>query len=198
VTAEPLEELAHRKTTLRTAVRALRHAQPEKDTLSAAIGRRLRALAEYQVASVIMFYLDARSEVRTRSVLRDALADHKQVAVPQCVGDELHAWRIAALDEVDVGAFGIAEPSTALRAKPERQVDPRTIDLVLVPGIAFDRRGGRLGSGRGYYDRFATQVRSDCMLIGLAYDCQIVDELPTAPHDVPMHIVVTPTHLIRP
>jgi 5-formyltetrahydrofolate cyclo-ligase len=196
VNAEP-DVLAAAKAALRRDVLALRRAQPEKDALSDLIASRLSTLTEFQAADVVMFYVDARSEVRTRSAISAAIASGKTGAVPQCVGDELVPWRIASLDDLTLGTFGIAEPSAALCLLPGAKVDPRSIDLVVVPGVAFDRRGQRLGTGRGYYDRFLRRLRSDATLVGLAFDCQIVDAMPAAPHDVPMHIVITPTEVIR-
>ena len=77
------------------------------------------------------------------------------------------------------------------------RLDALAIDAVLVPGVAFDRAGHRLGYGGGYYDRLLPSLRRDCLRVGLAYDEQVVDELPAEEHDVRLHAVVTPTRLLR-
>ncbi len=193
----PQDTIADRKTALRREILALRRAQLEPAALSAQIAAQLFALAEYQAASTILFYVAARSEVHTRSAIAAAIASGKSVAVPQCVGDELVPWRIVSLDDLAPGTFGIAELRSELQSEPGRFVDPRDIDFVVTPGVAFDRRGHRLGTGRGFYDRFLPRLRPAAVVAGLAYDCQLVDEIPTAAHDVPLHIVITPSCVLR-
>jgi 5-formyltetrahydrofolate cyclo-ligase len=197
VEAHSSTSLAERKAALRRSMLALRREQIEKDPLSEQLALQLAALREYQAASMVMFYVAARSEVRTRSTIQMAIASGKTVVTPQCVGDELVPWRIDSLDELVVGAFGIPEIAPHLRSESARKIEPATIDLLIVPGVAFDRRGQRLGSGRGFYDRFIPRLRCDATLVGLALDCQIVDAVPSAAHDVPMHIVITPSEVIR-
>jgi 5-formyltetrahydrofolate cyclo-ligase len=174
-----------------------RRAQPDKERLSDAVAEQLLSLAEYRNANVVMFYVDARSEVRTRAAIGRALAEGKIVAVPQCVGDELVPWRMTSLAELTAGAFGIDELREEFRRDDSRQVAVEQIDLVVVPGVAFDRRGHRLGSGRGFYDRFLERLRRDAVFVGLAFDGQLVEAIPTDDHDVPLHIVVTPSQVVR-
>lgn len=195
--AHSSSSLAELKAALRRSVLALRREQIEKDRLSEQLALQLQALREYQAARVVMFYVSARSEVRTRSAIKTAIASGKTVVTPQCVGDELVPWQIDSLDDLVIGAFGIPEVVPHLQSESGRKIEPATIDMLIVPGVAFDRRGHRLGSGRGYYDRFIPRLRGNATLVGLAFDCQIVDEVPTAAHDVPMHIVITPTQIIR-
>jgi 5-formyltetrahydrofolate cyclo-ligase len=82
-------------------------------------------------------------------------------------------------------------------AVPEAEVEPTWPDLVIVPGLAFTARGERLGQGGGWYDRFLSAVRSDCATVGVCFDDQVVDELPTEPHDVVVDHVVTDTGVVR-
>ncbi len=88
-------------------------------------------------------------------------------------------------------SFGIREPQDG------SVLDPTAIDLVLVPALAFDGNGHRLGFGAGYYDRFLKTIRPDALRIGIGYEWQCVDALPVEPHDVPMHLLLTPTGLRR-
>ena len=179
------------KAEARLALREIRRRQPGKDELSSEICRILASLAAFQSARVVMAYVHARSEVRTETLIRELLAGDKTVAVPYCAGDDLVPWRLDCWGELAVGAFGILEPRPELREQSGRAVDPGKIDLVCVPGLGFDRAGNRLGSGRGYYDRLLPRLRRDAIKVGLAYECQIVPQVATEPHDVPMDVVIT-------
>jgi 5-formyltetrahydrofolate cyclo-ligase len=95
------------------------------------------------------------------------------------------------------GAYKILEPKTELRQLPNKVVRPEELDLVMVPGTAFDLRGGRMGQGKGYYDRLLSTARPNAPLVGMAFDCQIFDEIPVASHDVFMDLVLTETREIR-
>ena len=152
---------------------------------------RLMALPEYQHAETVMFYVDVRSEVRTRSALEAALDSGKRIVVPYCAGDDLGLFHLEAMDELEIRTFGILEPCDRLRALPEKKVNATELDLILVPGVAFDRRGGRLGHGRGYYDRLLRDARLDTPLVALAFECQLFPEIPTEEHDVFMDKVIT-------
>jgi 5-formyltetrahydrofolate cyclo-ligase len=190
--AAPESEVRTLKAAIRREAHARRNDQPNKDELSRRILERVFNLAEYDVAKTVLFYIDARSEVRTRPAIGQALASEKTIAVPYCVGDELELFRLASMDELAPGAFGVLEPKPELRPAAKR-VEAGDLDLVIVPGVAFDRRGGRLGHGAGYYDRLLRRRRADAATIGLAFERQVFDEIPMAPHDVRMDVVVTET-----
>ncbi len=117
--------------------------------------------------------------------------------VPYCQGEQLKLFRLRSMAELAPGVFGILEPRPELRQLPDRQASMQEVDLVVVPGVAFDRQGGRLGHGRGYYDRLLAQARPDSLFIGLAYECQMVSELPLLPSDVRMHLVITEAHIYK-
>jgi 5-formyltetrahydrofolate cyclo-ligase len=179
------------KREIRAEVRAKRVKLANKDELSRQICRRLAALPEYAQATTVMCYIDRGSEVRTRPFLPSAWRDRKRILVPYCIGDQLGLFLLESLDELAPGTLRILEPKAALRGLPRRQGDVSQLDLVVVPGVAFDRRGGRLGQGRGYYDRFLRLLRPDTVLVALAFECQIIPEVPMLPHDVPMHKVIS-------
>jgi 5-formyltetrahydrofolate cyclo-ligase len=107
------------------------------------------------------------------------------------VGDEVQLFRLEAISELVPGTFGILEPTAELRELPPRQVLPSQIDLALVPGVVFDRQGNRLGYGRGFYDRLLRQLPREVLRVGLAFECQVVEELPVEPHDERMDWLVT-------
>jgi 5-formyltetrahydrofolate cyclo-ligase len=179
------------KDELRRIALARRAVLPGKDALSSQIMETLIGLSEFAAARAVMIYLDARSEVRTRPALPRLLADQRRIVVPWCDGDHLRLFLLHDLAELDSGSFGILEPRAVLRERPDRNIDPCELDLLVIPGVAFDRRGGRIGHGRGYFDRLLIDVRESATLIGLAFDCQVFDHVPTEPHDVPMDLVVT-------
>jgi 5-formyltetrahydrofolate cyclo-ligase len=149
------------------------------------------ALPEYAAARTVMFYVDVRSEVRTRHSLPDALRGGKRVVVPYCVNNELELFWLEDMDELNIGAYRILEPRPDLRGLPEKQVAPAELDLVMVPGVAFDRRGGRMGHGFGYYDKLLQHARDDAPLVALAFECQLFAEIPTQAHDIFMDRIIT-------
>ena len=113
----------------------------------------LSALPSYRKAATVLWYAAMPSEVATLPAIEAALAEGKRVAVPWCDGDDLALWRLESIAELEPGAWGIPEPVAGRRRDPERQVAAAEIELAVVPGLAFDRSGRRLGRGKGYYDR---------------------------------------------
>lgn len=187
-----------RKAAIREQARKNRVAQKDKDALSKAICGTFMALPAYRAAKSVMWYVDAGSEVRTRHTLPQALTHGKRVVVPWCVVEtnQLELFLLEDMSELVEGAYKILEPKAELRALPNKVVQPEELDLVMVPGTAFDPRGGRMGQGKGYYDRLLARARPDAPLVALAFDCQIFDEIPVAGHDVFMDQVLTETRTI--
>ncbi|KXG78429.1 5-formyltetrahydrofolate cyclo-ligase [Fervidicola ferrireducens] len=160
----------------------------EKEVMekSEKIMSHLFELEDFKKAGLVMFYVDCRNEVMTKKAIEKALAMGKRVAVPKTVkGEGLLAIEIKSTDELACGTFGILEPVN------NSIVNPFEIDLVLVPGIAFDRRGYRLGYGAGYYDMFLPRLRKGVKKIGLAFEMQLADCIPAEAHDVRMDAVLT-------
>jgi 5-formyltetrahydrofolate cyclo-ligase len=188
---EKSSELRSLKQAIRVRAQANREAQPNKDPLSRVICRKFAALPEYAAAATVMFYVDVRSEVRTREFLSTALGQQKRIVVPYCLGDRLELFVLESMDELAAGTYGIPEPRAELRALAERRIDACELDLVMVPGVAFDREGARLGHGKGYYDKLLRGVRPDAALVALAFECQVFPEVPTGPDDVWMDKVIT-------
>jgi 5-formyltetrahydrofolate cyclo-ligase len=192
--SEPVSDFKARKQAMREQAHANRNAQLNKDELSKAICAKFMALPEYAAAKTVMFYIDVRSEVRTRHNLPDALASGKKIIVPWCnEAGELELFHLANMDELSVGMYKILEPKPELRKLPEKVVGPRDLDIVMVPGVAFDRRGGRMGHGKGYYDKLLQHARPETPLIALAFECQFFPEIPTARHDIFMDKIITET-----
>ena len=187
-----LESIRERKDALRKQAHANRNAQENKDELSRRIVGAFMSLPEYATAETVMFYIDVRSEVRTRHDLQLALESGKRVIVPWCnAAGELELFRLKSMDELELGMYRILEPKQDLRGLPEKQVDVSELDLIMVPGVAFDRRGGRMGHGKGYYDKLLQHARLDTPLVALAFECQLFEEIPVAEHDIFMDRVIT-------
>ena len=190
------DALVERKARLRRQAYDARNAQAHKDEVSGAIVERLVALPEYAAAKTAMWYLDVRSEVRTRHRLADALTSGKRIVVPYCTVDEqgankLGLWHLTSMDELIVGKWKILEPPRERWGEPGKEIDPQELDLVMVPGVGFTREGARMGNGQGYYDRLLDRVRPEAPLIALAFECQLFPELAVSPHDVYMDNVIT-------
>lgn len=134
-----------------------------------------------------------RSEVRTRALINQLLKGDKKIALPrvEISSHQLQHYYIHDLVDVLIGTFGIPEPNP-LHCQPAEVKD---LQLIIVPGVAFDRQGNRLGSGHGYYDRFLAQ--SSALRVGLAFAMQIVESIPAGSHDQKMDFVVTEEEIIR-
>ena len=185
------QELADQKTAIRAAAHAARKAQPDKEAVSQRITDAVMRMPQYQSAGCVMWYVDVRDEARTRHALPAALAQGKRVVVPFCVDGELELFHLLSMDELELGMYKILEPRADLRDVAAKRVAPEELDFVMVPGVGFDRRGGRTGHGKGYYDKLLQHARPDAPLVALAFECQMFDEIPMQPHDIFMDAVVT-------
>jgi 5-formyltetrahydrofolate cyclo-ligase len=179
------------KQAIREQAHAARNALPDKDERSARVCERLVTLPEYRAARTVLYYVDVRSEVRTRNYLQTALGHNKRIVVPYCVADELELFLLTGMDQLAVGMYRILEPRPELRALPQFKVAVGELDLIVVPGVAFDRQGGRLGHGKGYYDKLLEHARPDTPLVALAFECQLFPRIPMQEHDIYMDKVVT-------
>jgi 5-formyltetrahydrofolate cyclo-ligase len=185
----PLDTTSEKRR-IRESARAKRHAQDDKEQASRVILQRLMSLPEYEAAQSVAYYVDVRDEVRTRFALPDALNSGKQVLVPYCADDQLVLCRLDNVDELASGRFGVLEPKSELR-NASRILPASSVDLIVVPGVAFDRHGGRMGHGLGYYDRLLADVQPSTVLVGLAFECQVFHDIPVETHDVSMDWVIT-------
>ena len=197
LTPEELEQLMERKNKMRRKAYDARAAQENKDEVSAAICEKFVTLPAYQKAQTAMWYIDCRSETRTKKQLqKEVEKGEKTIVVPYCTVDEngdnkLGLWKLSSFDELVVGKWSILEPPRDLWGTADKEAKPEDLDIVMVPGVGFDRQGGRMGNGQGYYDRLLEKVRSDCPLIAICYESQLFDEILVGPHDVFMDFVIT-------
>ena len=183
--------IRERKVVLREIYRERRTALSAEQVAagSRAVLQRVLELEEYVRARLVHTYVSSKdNEVDSCELIRLSAAGGKGVVIPVVhKGSRLlrHA-RIAGLEQLELSSWGLYRPPADHRDWIE---DLEEIDLVIVPGIAFDAQGRRVGFGGGFYDRFLSRVQA--VKIGLTYDCLLVDEVPVEPHDVAMDIVVT-------
>jgi len=181
-----------KKESIRKKILSLRNSQSpfRAITKSHRIKEGLFTSSEFIKAKTIMFYVSTKDEVKTESMIKYALKLGKKVVLP--ISDlkkkTLDLSEIKDFDnELEPGAFNILEPKKDFL----RSVSPEEVDLVIVPGVAFDENGDRIGYGMGFYDRFLKTIRKDVPVIGLAYELQIVDDIPVDDTDVTVDKVLT-------
>lgn len=191
MTENEMTQLQQQKKAIREQAHANRNAQENKDELSGKICAAFMGLPEYTAARTVMFYVDVRSEVRTRNPLPEALTHGKRIVVPWCRDGELELFHLESMDELAVGMYRILEPKPELREVAAMRVRAEELDLVMVPGVAFDRTGARMGHGKGYYDKLLQHARPDALLVALAFECQLFERIPTQAHDVFMDRIIT-------
>lgn len=164
---------------------------------SAAVTRQVLALPRWAGAREVLAYLPIKGELDTRAIAETVLASGKRLLLPRCrdgAPGELDLGCVGCLDEAIPGHYGIPEPPAGVCRTPEAFAP----DLILVPGLAFDRQGGRLGFGGGYYDRLlALPMAADAHVVGLGYAFQLLDRLPVQAWDRPVDTVITELTTLR-
>lgn len=181
--------LREEKARMRHAAR-LRRAEMTRDERARAcaiIADLVCAHPAYVSAAAVAMYCDFRDEVETGALRQRALSDGKVLALPRVEGGgTLTLRRVEVEGALQQSPLGICEPTA--EAPP---ISPAAVDLFLIPGLAFDRSGGRLGYGRGHYDRLLTAAQPKSTWMGLAFERQWVDTVPLESHDVRLHLIVT-------
>lgn len=163
-----------------------RQKEEDRKRKSNVIKRKLFRMNAFKDARVVMFYIALKGEVDTLEMIKAAQRLRKMIVVPVCRKDRIKI-RPCILDHrvpLKKGPYGVLEPAI------ERPVAARNVDLVLVPGVAFDTDGRRLGRGKGFYDRFLRTLTRQTTLIGMAFDFQVLPHVPAEDHDVAMHRVL--------
>ena len=160
------------------------------------VRKNLFGLPQFKTAKVIMFYVARDKEVRTEEMIKESLRMGKTVAVPITRVKERNLVPSLLTDydlELSPGTYQIPEP----KEEYIRPVSPQEIDLVIVPGVAFDHRGSRLGFGEGFYDNFLKAVSPKTTRIGLAFQLQMVEELPSEEKDERVDMIITEEEVPR-
>ncbi len=142
-------------------------------------------------ADTVMIYISAFKEPSTDGIISRLYADNKRIVVPISNTDTftITPSYLTCPDKLIEGAYGIKEPAECIEA------DISGIDLALIPGIAFDENGARLGFGKGYYDRFLSDFNG--IKAGICYDFQLLEHVPSSPHDVKMDIIITEKRIMQ-
>ncbi|MCA1796151.1 MAG: 5-formyltetrahydrofolate cyclo-ligase [Desulfuromonadaceae bacterium] len=165
--------------------------------LSCRIQRRLLDLTFFSRACTVGLYAPLGNEVDTQMLCEEKLGGGGVVAYPGVMHQNMEYVRYSSDCAWVAGAFGILQPHVETQQYTECVVAPEHFDVVVVPGVAFDRSGSRLGYGKGFYDRYLPQCRAQCVFVGLAYDFQLEDRLPCEGHDVYLDYVVTEKETIE-
>ncbi len=147
----------------------------------------------FKTAKTVMCYLSFGSEVDTKLIIDECFEQGKTILIPIIMRNTDASTYMEASQLIDYnedlapGTMGILEPiASAIRIK-----DPKTIDLIIIPGLAFDRQGNRLGYGSGYYDYFLGRLRDDCNQIAITFSFQLIDHIPTQKHDMKVRNIIT-------
>jgi 5-formyltetrahydrofolate cyclo-ligase len=148
---------------------------------------------EFQAATTVALYVAIRGEAETRFAAEQLLRVGKRLLLPSVIGPRMIFRGADSFAGFTKGAFGIPEPPDA-----SSEYSAGDADVIVVPGVAFDLAGRRLGYGQGYYDRFLHGMEGSGRLFGLCYDFQLVDRIPDEPHDVLMDWVITDRRVIGP
>jgi len=185
------------KARLRREVLARRDAEPGREEKSYRIRARLEELPAYASARTISTFVGVGSEVHTLPLIEAALESGRRVAVPSVVEGRLVLTLLRDAGELEPAPFGLLEPPAELRDEPGRRVAPQDVDFFVVPGVAFDDQGGRLGHGKGYYDGLLGQARPDASRTAVAFESQVVARVPMTERDVYVNRVVTEGRVIE-
>lgn len=178
------------KNELRRVLKALRKSLSvnQRAEYNEIIYRQVIELPTYQATEWVFCYITTQSEVDCIPIIEQAMRDGKRVAVPKIIEDEMEFYEIFSLEECKEGAYHIMEPSTNRKVYPNRLQKP----LIIVPGLAFDQHKNRMGYGKGYYDRYFHKYGADTFeRVAIAFDLQIVKEVPCEPTDVRVDTIVT-------
>lgn len=177
------------KPQLRSRMRAVRGEIADREQQNAQICKNLCDMPEFLAAKCVLFYMPIGSEADITGAMEEALRQGKRACLPVCrENGEMDAVEYIGSDCLKSGAYGIPEPEGT-------RIPSECIDLVLCPGLAFDRAGGRLGYGKGYYDRYLRKVHA--FWAGICYTECIVEKVPVEELDVPMKALVRPAGVMR-
>ena len=181
------------KEALRERMRRVRAAIPPPDraALAARVEARLLALPELRDARTVLLFYSFGTEIPTAVLARRLLERGYRVLLPYLTGDAMEAAEVRPNTRLEATDYGPKEPAERVAVDPER------IDVVVTPGLAFDRRGLRLGYGGGYYDRYLRRLGAHALRVGIGFTVQILDAIPAEETDEPVDAVVTDEAVIR-
>jgi 5-formyltetrahydrofolate cyclo-ligase len=176
------------KERIRKEILNIRKSYDKVEEDSHKIIKNIKKLPHILEKQVFLFYYPHQNEVNLLPLLNELKNEGKTVLLPKVNGGFIVPVLVKDLQNLKKGKFSILEPEGKIFSKEK-------IDVIFVPAIVFDKQGHRIGFGKGYYDRFLKDTKS--IKVGVAYDFQIVDEIPFEEHDVPVDFVITPTKIIK-
>lgn len=184
------------KASLRKEILSKRDSIPPavKKAKDRAIEERLFLLSEFTSAKTIFFFASFRSEVNTFGMMQRALDEGRRAVLPRVEGQNLGLYEVRSLDELVPGYMKIPEPSVLT---DERKITINDVDLIIVPGAAFDESGNRIGYGGGFYDRLLGSLLRPVPVVAVCYEEQIVSAVPAETHDVIIGVLLTDDRVIR-
>jgi len=184
------------KTELRKQMLQKRRAL-DKDFIKESEERFLQMInhfSSYQNAKTIMLYMDFQNEAPTRTLLKNALLKNKNIVLPLTDKNfKIIPYKLGGEEMLITSALGISEPNPLTCPV----ADPKEIDVALIPGVVFDHMGNRIGFGKGCYDAFLPQLRSDALKVGFSYDFQLLKGIPFEPRDIPMDFILTEKRIFK-
>ena len=168
--------------------------QEELIEKSGEIEKKLFSLNELKEADTVLFYISYNNEVFTHDMIKKFLVDKKNVVVPisNKIDNSLILSKLEKWKDLHVGSYSILEP---IKDKIKK-ISINEVDLIIIPGLGFDKKGNRLGHGKGYYDNLLKKSLNQTK-IGLAFEFQIIDKIPVDDHDKPVDIIITEKRIIN-
>lgn len=186
------ETIKSNKKNIRKSIIAKRDLKKEENSLNdSKIFNNLISLNSYKRAKKVFVYIGFGSEINTKSLIEIMLKEGKEVFVPKVLEEEMIALKITSLNNLIESKFKILEP-----VGEKSDIDGKEFDLIIMPGVAFDRSGNRIGYGKGYYDKYLKDVKSDIKKIALAYELQLIEEIETEEHDLKVDSIITENEII--
>ncbi len=166
----------------------------EKELMDNKIFNELINTDLYKRSINIFIYISFSNEINTRNIIEKAFKDKKNVFIPKVYKDEksMKAIKLNSIDELKKNSMGILEP-----IDDSNYIEKENIDLIVVPGVVFDKECNRIGYGGGYYDRYLKDIKSKENKIALAYDLQIVDKIESEVHDIKVDYIITNTRALK-
>ncbi|MBY0754620.1 5-formyltetrahydrofolate cyclo-ligase [Clostridium sardiniense] len=163
-----------------------------KEAMDNNIIEKLMMNETYKSARGIFIYIGFGSEINTKIIIREALNSGKEVYVPKVIKKDMILIKIDSLENLVTSSYGILEP-----IGDKSNLDVNKLELIVMPGVAFDKSGNRLGYGGGYYDKFLEQNKIECKKIALSYDFQVLEKLEVEEHDIKVDLIITENQIIN-
>jgi len=183
------------KKDLRKRILSIRNNMPGEDVVnnSRIIRDKIIGLDVYKQSKVIFIYMDFKNEVMTSDLIKHMLFEKKRVVVPytDTVSTVLIPSEITGESDLKLNSFGYSEP------KKVSPVNIEEIDLVIIPGLVFDKNLNRIGFGKGYYDRILNKLKASARKVAVAHDFQVLEEIPAEEHDVKMDMIITEKSIMK-